>query len=254
MQNCTCAVKAWLAESLLTLNESKTECILLGSPAMLKKCSVSHITIGGSIIQFSPTVRDLGITLDPSLDLKSHVSNVCAKSYMRLRLVSRLRKSVSSSHYSMLTNALVLSNLEYCSSIFLGLPQTSLKKLQQVINATFRSVRRLRKFDHISELQKLDGCRTIEQIIVLRSAIIISTALSHNAPKYVSQWIKPYSPQMNLRSADKNLLVCERSNTNLGGRAFSVSGPAIWNGLPDNIREARTVNQLRIRLLAHFAV
>jgi hypothetical protein len=250
MQNCIMAIKAWFAASLLTLNESKTECILLGTPAMLKKCSASHLTIGGTIIPFSSTVRDLGVTLDPTLDLKCHISNVCAKSYVRLRLVSRLRKSVSPSQYAMLTNALVISNMEYCTSIFLGLPQAALNRLQQVINATFRSVHRLRKFDHISDSQRMHGCRKIEERITLRAAMIIFTALRHSSPKYVSQWMEIYVPERHLRSSGKGLLVCERVRTKWGQRAFSISGPKLWNQLPDIVRDATTITQLSNRLSA----
>jgi hypothetical protein len=241
-----------MSGSLLTLNDSKTECLLIGTPAMLKKCSITHLTIGNIDIPFSTSLRDLGVVLDANLDLKAHISSVCAKSFMRLRLVSRLRKSLSLPHYSLLTNALVLSNLEYCSSIFLGLPQSSLCRLQQVINATFRSVHKLKKFDHISEKQKLNGCRTIEQMITLRVSRIIFTALTHGSPHYVSLWLTPHESVFNLRSVGKGYLSLPRVNTCLGARAFSVSGPKLWNTLPEEVRDSRTYTQLHNRIIAHF--
>jgi hypothetical protein len=253
MQDCVVAIKAWMAGSLLTLNDSKTECLLMGTPAMLKKCTVTHLRIGSIDVPFSTSVRDLGVIVDQNLDLKSHISSVCAKSFMRLRLVSRLRKSLSVTHYSLLTNALVLSNLEYCSSILLGLPHSSLHRLQQVINATFRSVHSLKKFDHISEKQKLNSCLTMEQRILLRASRIIFTALSHSAPIYICHWLKPHDSVFNLRSVGKGLLSIPRVNTCLGDRAFSVSGPKLWNTLPEKVRESLTLTQLLNRIILYFS-
>ena len=157
LEKCISAIRSWLASSMLTLNEAKTECLVTGTPPMLKKCTVSHVLISNHNVPFSSSVRNLGVTLDSSLNLKAHIATVCAKSFGRLRLVSRLKKIISSSHYSMLVNALVLSGLDYCSSIYLGLPQTSTSKLQDVLNGAFRSANGLRKFDRIGEAYRHRG-------------------------------------------------------------------------------------------------
>jgi hypothetical protein len=250
MQNCISAVKSWFSSSLLTLNDTKTEAILLGTSGQLSKCTSSHIMIGDLRIPFSSSVRNLGITLDSSLDFSSHISNVCSKSYMRLRLVSRLKRSVSAAHYSMLVNSLVLSNLEFCSSIYLGLPQSSLMKLQRVINSTFRSIHHLRKSDHISDLQRSKGCRSIEQRISTRVATILFVALKWKVPHYISEWITPYSSS--LRSNSKCLLVCPRTTTSTGARALSVAGPKLWNSFGLTIRQAATLPRLLNLLNDHW--
>jgi hypothetical protein len=103
------------------------------------------------------------------------------------------------------------SNLEFCSSIYLGLPQSSLMKLQRVINSTFRSIHHLRKSDHISDLQRSKGCRSIEQRISTRVATILFVALKWKVPHYISEWITPYSSS--LRSNSKCLLVCPYSTS-----------------------------------------
>ena len=244
MQQCILEIRSWLSSSKFTLNDSKTEAIFLGSPKQLSKCKSTHIMIGDFSIPFSSSIRDLGVILDSSLDLSEHISKVCAKSYMRLRLVSRLRKAISTVHYSMLVNALVLSNLEYCSSIYLGLPRSSLDKLQRVINSAFRSIHHLRKSAHISELQISKGCRSIEQRIQWRVATIIFVALKLKAPHYVSQWLISHSSSHQLRSNDQSLLVCPRTNTSFGSRAFSVAGPRLWNSFDLQIRQVTKLSSL----------
>ena len=52
-----------------------------------------------------------------------------------------------------------------------------------------------------------------------------------------------------LRSARTNrLLVPSIKLSTVGGRAFPVAGPAIWNSLPDNVISAPSLSTLRQRL------
>ena len=44
-----------------------------------------------------------------------------------------------------------------------------------------------------------------------------------------------------LRSSSRGLLDVPRTRTKFGDRAFGVAGPTVWNTLPDNINEARSV-------------
>lgn len=144
-------------------------------------CTATSITIGNVVIPFAATVRDLGVCLVRSLSLKEHISNVCCKSYTSLRLISRVRKALPQSHYAMLANSLVLSHLEFCSTIFLNLPQCSLGQLQQIINTTFRSVHRLKKHDSISKQMKDRRRLTIDQRTELRVADIVFKATRYSA-------------------------------------------------------------------------
>ena len=57
----------------------------------------------------------------------------------------------------------------------------------------------------------------------------------------------------NLRSADQCLLVVPRYNMEgYGRRAFSVSGPALWNSLPENIRQSDTLAKFKALLKTHL--
>ena len=47
MQRCIAAVKAWMAQNHLKLNDDKTEHMVIGSPSNLKKVVTEHIVVGG---------------------------------------------------------------------------------------------------------------------------------------------------------------------------------------------------------------
>ena len=60
------------------------------------------------------------------------------------------------------------------------------------------------------------------------------------APKYLSDYCVPVadlSSRLRLRSAAAGKLIIQRARTNMGQRSFGVSGPTIWNSLPDDLRD-----------------
>ena len=55
-----------------------------------------------------------------------------------------------------------------------------------------------------------------------------------------------------LRSADTTMFVQPRIRTKFEERAFSHAGPAVWNSLPDELREAPTFNSFKRNLKTYL--
>ena len=72
-----------------------------------------------------------------------------------------------------------------------------------------------------------------------------------------SNLVKAKLPLLNvcskyLRSTNSNRFVVPRIKTKTGSRAFSISGPALWNALPVPIRNAKTILTFRKLLKSHL--
>ena len=81
-------------------------------------------------------------------------------------------------------------------------------------------------------------------------ALLCFKCLADEAPSYLTEYLKLYSPTRSLRSmSDRTLL--EINNTNyktFGERAFKFSGPKIWNTIPKQIREIQSIDIFKSRL------
>ena len=77
--------------------------------------------------------------------------------------------------------------------------------------------------------------------------------LFHNtAPDYLCELITPYTPERELRSSEKGLLVKKKAiGKTYGERAFSVCAPILWNKLPINLRNEDNLNSFK-RLLKTY--
>ena len=65
--------------------------------------------------------------------------------------------------------------------------------------------------------------------------------LKENQPAYLADLLVRPKCSKYLRSTNSNRFVVPRIKTKTGSRAFSISGPALWNALPVPIRNAKTI-------------
>jgi len=74
-----------------------------------------------------------------------------------------------------------------------------------------------------------------------KTAVLMYKATHKTAPSYLSQLVRvaDLPGRRSLRSARTNrLLVPSVKLSTVGGRAFPIAGPTIWNSLPDNVISA----------------
>ena len=110
------------------------------------------MNINGTCVKFSPSVRNLGVTLDSTLSLHQHVMNVHRVAYLELRRINSIQNLLSVDAVKTLVCSLVLSHLDYCNSLLVGLSQYLIKRLQGVQNAAAGSILRTHRSDYISPL------------------------------------------------------------------------------------------------------
>ena len=103
---------------------TKTEAILIAT----QRTSLSHalpptLNINGIPIEFSKSLRNLGIIFDNPFSLHQIIMNTCRAAYMKLRRISSIRNFLSVDATKTLMCSLALSKLDYCNSPLSGSPQ-----------------------------------------------------------------------------------------------------------------------------------
>src|SRR3989441_10966724 len=125
----------WFTSNRLSVNPSKTDILLIGTPQQRSKLTSSTLTFQGTSLSTVSSCRNLGVILDNDLSFKRHISFVCSSSFYHIRQLRQIRSSLDRNSAIGLANSLVSSKLDYCNSLFYGLPDTSLHRLQLVQNA-----------------------------------------------------------------------------------------------------------------------
>jgi hypothetical protein len=138
-----------MANNRLKLNEDKTQVIWLGTRQQLDKITTDTLTLQSTTVPFSTTVNDLGVLLDGQLTMANHVAALSRACLFHLHQLRSIKQSLSPDTSRTLVQSLISSRLDYCNSLFSGVSNQLLHKLQVVQNSAARLITGARKFDHM---------------------------------------------------------------------------------------------------------
>src|SRR5437899_124760 len=152
-----------------------------------------------------------------------------------------------------LANSLVSSKLDYCNSLFYGLPDTSLHRLQLVQNALAREVvPTVRRSHHISPTLRSLHRLPIPQRITFKIASITFKTLQNNQPSYLRNLLIPCRPPHSLRSSDQHLLTVPFFKYSQARRSFLFAAPTILHSLPLALRTSSSSTSFHSALKTHL--
>lgn len=248
--NCLHDVRTWLSQNSLILNDSKTEVIVFDSHIPLNQLTV---TLGPLASYLSNVVRDLGVLLDSSFKLEKQVSTVVKSGFYQLRQISKVKPFLSPKDLEKLIHAFITSRLDYCNSLYLGLPHSSLHRLQLVQNAAARLLSGARMHDHMTPVLTKLHWLPVKFRIDFKILLFTYKILNNTAPSYLTDLLHLYNPIKALRSSNQMLLMQPKSRLKTrGDRDFAIVAPRLWNNLPIAIRSSETVQSFKSRLKTHL--
>jgi len=126
-----------MSANLLSLNQSKTEFLLIGLPAQLSKVSDPSILMPSTItIIPAKSTRNVGVILDSTISMSDHISSVSKSCFLSIRDLRRIRNTLDFSTARTIATSLIHCKLDYCNSRFLNLPQSQLGRLQLILNSS----------------------------------------------------------------------------------------------------------------------
>jgi len=113
-----------------------------GTAAGLRKLPAgSGCTYAGvEFVEPVSVVRNLGVWIDSELTMRDYISRTCQSCFYHLRRLRSIRKLLGRDVMIQLVCAPVLSRLDYCNSVLVGLPASTLAPLQRVLHAAARLV------------------------------------------------------------------------------------------------------------------
>ena len=244
---CIQDIMSWNVSNMLKCNPKKTEIIHFSS-RFSPTNPIPSIKVGDCSITPSNEVKDLGVTLDHHLTLKTRINNICRSASRSIHQIGKIRNFLSRSTTERPIHAFVSSKLDYCNSI-LGLPSYELEKLQRLQNTAARLTVRAKESDHITPVLKSLHWLPMKERIIFKILLVTDKILHGFAPAYLNELLLNYTPHCLLRSSSLNLLSIPQTKTvTYGDRSFSVIAPKLWNDLPIIIRVLQlTLLKLRLK-------
>ena len=154
----------------------------------------SSLMLGSSTIEFSDTVRDLGVLLDSDLSMKQHVTKTCQLAYMELKKIAAIRPFLTEDATKTLVSSYILSRLDYCNCVLLGCPSNVIHPLQRIQNSAARLICKSPWSQPCSPLLKKLHWLPVEERIIYKCCCLCFKVLTGDAPAYLSDLLHVYVP------------------------------------------------------------
>lgn len=251
-------IKLWMNQRRLKLNDGKTEMLLIKS-SIRSNVSIQFgdLNLNGVAVSPSETVKDIGVSLDEALSFKYHINTVVRNCNFHIRNIYSVRKNLDRESTRSLVTAMISSRVDYCCSLFLGLPNKQLKKLQVILNRAARLIFQLKPRDSPTASQISLHWLPIKARIEFKVCLITYKVLKFKTPAYLCDLLSPYSchSAMTLRQSDDIYRLNEPraiGEKHLYSRSFSYSAPRMYNKLPGSLKKIESLDLFKKQLKAYL--
>ena len=117
MEKCIDAVRKWMIQDRLMINDDKMEFLLVGTRQQLDKLDSCSITVGNNRISQNPCVKNLGSWFDSNLSMTDHINKACNATFYHLLNLTLIKKHLSRDALITLVHAFITSRLDYCDGL-----------------------------------------------------------------------------------------------------------------------------------------
>ena len=241
-------VAAWMHSHFLCLNTEKTKILIIAPPDVQREVIIRGVFLQTSCIRFVDTAKNLGILLDHTLTMETQINKVVSLCYCIIRKISEIRTVLSNEQVNTLVCCDIFTRLDYCNSLYFGLPKSLLQKLQRVQNSALRLVLK----DKLPLSQSLDKHMLelhwlkVHERVIYKIALTVHKCLHEKGPNALQKLLQyaDSARTMNLQET--------RVNGKYGKRAFSHVAPKLWNLIPLNIRQEQCTDKFKKLLKSHL--
>ena len=141
LQRCVVSLQHCFWSSGLLLNPDKSSVMFFGTSARLRRSDLPKtVDIAMANLTVSEKLRILGVTLDGSLTMDGHVSETVKSCNYHLQALRHLRQSVTREVANSMACSIINTRLDYCNSLFRGVSEKNISKLQRIRNRAARIV------------------------------------------------------------------------------------------------------------------
>ena len=212
---------------------------------------MSELEINGVFLKSSVCIRtvqvakNLGFLLDSNLRLDPQIKKLKASVCHKLRNISKMKPFLSENQLQIITQALVISSLDYCNALYIGANQSILKQLQNLQNRAARVIKGLKRKDHVEPYMEELHWLKVKERVEFKVLLLTFKCIHGLAPKYLCDLIQ-YNSNCSGRTVS---LHCPQFTSS---KAFSAIAPKLWNDLPQDIKQTVDVKFFKNKLKAHL--
>jgi hypothetical protein len=224
-------VTQWFKANRLSVNLKKTNFVIFGNQAKLKKVKKCEIILDNIKISMADTAKFLGVVIDKNLSWTCHIHYVQGKIAKNIGIIKRLKFRLPQKTLNTLYNSLVLPYLNYCNIVWGSNKPTRLQSLFLLQKRCMRIVTNSPYNTHSSPLFiKLNQLKIFD-LNKLAIATFMYRSHKHCLPNNFSNYFCNNSSIHDYFTRQSSKLHISYTRTDVMKLQVRVCGPKLWNSI-----------------------
>ena len=259
IESCLKEIQEWMSTNFMKLNSSKTKLIIFNPPRSPYNVPLANtdfcINFNDKQLEEESSVEVLGSVLSPNFRLNSFIITKLKSCNNEIRNLKHVKGSLNFDTRFMLVNNLILTKLDYCSSLLASCTQCELKRLQTVMNDAVRFIYGLNRRTHITPYLYKLHLLPVKFRILFKLCTLAYNIVDETAPKYLLDIFSCYQPTSNMAlrvgsGRDDRMLMYSAGN--LPYKCIFQRLLNAWNDLPYDLRNAETAFNFKKKLKTYY--
>ena len=243
---------AWYKTNGLKINPTKTEFLVVGTPAQTRKSASLRVKFEDSVLSSSDNIKILGITIDKNLTWHHQTGKVVKKCFSALVTINKLRHVLPTQTVKTLIQTLAFSHLMYCLPAWAPTTDIERKRLNKAINFAVRIATGKRKMERITQARLDLGWLDFTETINYRDCVRMHNMVHRqDGSTTLRKLIKPrhdISTRITRESADPTIMQASDTrplHLETVRKMFPHRALQTWNALPANIRKEKSLEKFK---------
>ena len=236
-------VNNWCLKNCMSIHPVKTKSMVTTTRQKHQRAPLLlSLSLGTSNIQQVSEHKVLGVTLDSELNWHSHLNSLSKRLSKNVYLLSRLRKFATKEALKLFFDAHINSFVNYASTIWDNCSGEYMKRINSIHR---RAIKFLLPNPNISTDDKFKELNILplDKQLFFNKAVITHKIYNDQAPPYLSPLLKK-APQR----YGSTKLILPLPRIDLFKSSLSYSGSAIWNMLPDYLKQITSLSKFKKQL------
>ena len=229
--------EGWCRANKLTLNPAKTKMVNFGTRHYVKKAKDVKVTLSNAELQVVPTYKYLGVTLDSTLSLQTHLKNVTNTVIHKLSILCKVRRYLTEKAAISVYKSMILPYFDYCDIIYDASNKGQLDRLQRLQNKCLKVCMRL---ERRHETENVHVRAHLPRLGVRREAHLCNFMFKRKeAGKHLN------TRNVRTRLHDAPVFDLGAPNNETYKRSVKYKGARTWNSLPADVRNINSYEHFK---------
>jgi hypothetical protein len=211
------------------------------------------LTLLGTQIQFSDTVKNLGVHFDTTFNWDKQISYICQKVYGSLNNLCKFRDATPEVIRLQLFKSLILPHFDYCSFVFCNINAKQRKRLQNAQHAAIKYVYNVPYAASLSPFYVRANVLKIQERHDLDILLMTHKIVYKQCPEYLFDLVT-LSQNVSARQtrAHKFKINVPRVGKTVPESSFVVKSSRLWNKLSEKVCSTENIDNFKSEIFSSF--